>query len=1114
MSTDAYLRFPHVRGDQVVFVAENDIWSAGTAGGPAQRVSTDHVPVKSPRLSPGGTLVAWTATRHGANEVYAAPTGGGVTRRLTFWGQQRTVVRGWLDEQTVLVVSTTGEAERSRMYAHAVPADGSPSRVLPYGWIHDLALGPSGGVLLSTATTVEPAWWKGYRGGAAAQLWLDQKGDGEFTRILDDLRSGLVSPLWTTTGRRRQRLGFLSDHEGRGQLYSVAVGKRPPRTADLVRHTDHEFYVRHAGTDGRQVVYVAGGSLYLLDTLDPGARPREIEVRLGGGRSGLQRRPLPVDAAKLGAIDSDTSGRASVVEARGTVHWITHRNGPARALATGSAVRRRLPVVLTDTRAAWVTDSDGDDAIEVLDLEDPAAAPRRLVAAGELGRVLELVASPDGTRLAAAGHDGRLSVLDVPGGAGGRAARGAGGRAARGVRLREVDRTDNGDIDGLAWSPDSRWLAWSKPGQEPLRQIRMCEVARPRAQSFDVTELRFTDTEPTFTRDGKHLALLSVRSLDPVYDAYVFDLSFPNGCRPHLVPLAAHTPSPFDPLPGGRPLDHLNEGSTSGKSAADGADGSTATDRHPPAPVTTVDAEGLDQRVTAVPAPGGRYRRLRAVQGGLVWLHEPLAGELGDDRPRLEDDRPRAALEHLDLATGRTQTLAEAVDSVEVTGDGARLLLTDREKLSVVPADRKVDADGAVPAGRDGQPDPDVVRVDLDRLRVWVDPRAEWTQMYHEAWRLMRDHFWRADMGGVDWAAARDRYAPLLTRIGSHDDLVDLIWEMHGELGTSHAYCAAPADEDLSQRQGLLGADLEFTGGQWRITRIPPGESSEPRARSPLTAPGVAASVGDAVVAVDGQPTGEYTSPGALLVGAAGKPVELTLAPGSGKDRRRVVVVPLDDEMPLRYQDWVTNRRRYVHERTGGAVGYLHVPDMVSGGWAQLHRDLRTEVGRDALIVDVRANRGGHTSQLVVEKLARRIVGWSLSRGYRPESYPSDARRGPMVTVTDMHAGSDGDIVTAAIQSLQLGPVVGTRSWGGVIGIDGRYALVDGTSVTQPRYSFWFEKFGWGVENHGVDPDIEVVARPQDLVRRADVQLDHAIELALEQTARGGPQQPPTLPKV
>ncbi|WP_291418463.1 PDZ domain-containing protein [Actinophytocola sp.] len=381
----------------------------------------------------------------------------------------------------------------------------------------------------------------------------------------------------------------------------------------------------------------------------------------------------------------------------------------------------------------------------------------------------------------------------------------------------------------------------------------------------------------------------------------------------------------------------------------------------------------------------------------------------------------------------------------------------------------------------------------------------------------MRDHFWRADMGGVDWAAVRERYRPLVDAVGSHDELVDLLWELQGELGTSHAYVTPPGGGyESARRIGLLGADIERDeDGGWRVTRILPGESSDPHGRSPLRAPGVAVRVGDAILAVDGRPVSSAQGPGPLLAGTADKPVELRIGPAGGGPARSVVVVPLLDDMLLRYHDWVAGRRAHVHEASEGRIGYLHVPDMVATGWAQLHRDLRLEIQREALIVDVRENRGGHLSQLVVEKLGRTIIGWQVSRnGHRAESYPGDAPRGPVIAVANEFSGSDGDIVNAAIKTLGIGPVVGVRTWGGVIGIDMRYHLVDGTLVTQPRYATWLRGPGWGVENYGVDPDVEVVMTPRDHAEGRDPQLDTAVRLALEALARTPAATPPELPPL
>ncbi|ACU34631.1 peptidase S41 [Actinosynnema mirum DSM 43827] len=1053
----AYLRFPHLHGDLVTFVAEDDVWLAPLDGGRAWRVSADQVRASTPRFSPDGAHLAWTSHRDGAPEVHAAPVLGGPARRLTHWGDYTTGVRTWTPDGRVVAVSTTGQATGNREWAHAVPLDGGPSEKLPYGWVGGVAYGPDRQVLTSSAAGRDPAWWKRYRGGTAAKLWVDVEGGGEFTRVLPELTSPLTSPMWVG-----DRIAFLSDHEGVGSVYSAL-----PDGGDLRRHTHQEFfYARAATTDGRRVVYQCAGELWLLDGLD--AEPRRLDVVLAGPRTARTPRhvaPSPDDA------HPDRTGRASAVEVRGTVHWVTHRDGPVRALAEEPGVRARLPRVLGDT-VVWVTDADGEEALEFSPVggREPGAAPRR-VATGELGRVLELAASPDGRKLAVATHDGRLLLVDVESG-----------------EVREVLSGANPHVDDLVFSPDSHWLAWAQPGPSPLQHIRMANTED--LVPVDVTPLRFSDFSPAFTEDGRHLAFLSVRSFDPVYDAHVFDLSFPTGCRPHLVPLAATTPSPFDPLRLGR--------------AVGDDSGDKDKEKDEENPITVVDLEGLADRVVAVPVAAGRYSGLTTAKGGLLWLRSPLRGVLGDNQAGAESRPARAVLERFDLVKSRTEVLVDGVDAFAVTGDGQRLVVHDGDDMRVVPSDRKVDGE-----------DTDSVDVDLSRVRVVVDLAAEWRQAYAEAGRLMRDHFWRTDMGGVDWAGVLERYRPLVDRLGSYDDLVDLLWEVQGELGTSHAY-VMPARRARGRRVGLLGADLERgEDGSWRIARVIPGETSDPAARSPLSAPGVAVRAGDVITAVDGRQVDPLTGPAPLLVGTAGKPVELVVRPGGDGDPRRVVVVPLADDEALRYHAWVADRRARVHELSGGRVGYLHVPDMMGAGWAQLHRDLRVEVARDAVVLDVRENAGGHTSQLVVEKLARKVIGWSVGRGFTAhETYPADAPRGPVVAIADEYAGSDGDIVNVAIKEMGIGPVVGTRTWGGVIGIDMRYSLVDGTGVTQPRYASWFAGPGWGVENHGVDPDVEVVITPQDRVAGRDPQLDTAVRMALEALETRPAAVPPALPPL
>jgi tricorn protease len=394
---------------------------------------------------------------------------------------------------------------------------------------------------------------------------------------------------------------------------------------------------------------------------------------------------------------------------------------------------------------------------------------------------------------------------------------------------------------------------------------------------------------------------------------------------------------------------------------------------------------------------------------------------------------------------------------------------------------------------------------------VMVEPPAEWRQMYDEAWRLMRDNFWRADMAGVDWAAMGGRYRPLLDRIGSRDELYDVLWELQGEVGCSHTGVLPPGGSgDPALAQGLLGADVERTAdGTWRIARILPGESSVLGARSPLAAPGVTAAPGDLIIAVDGRPVAEDLGPNALLAGTADRPVELTLR-RDGVDRP-AVVVPLASEHATRYYDLVTRQRAAVSEASGGRLGYLKIPDMMARGWADFHRDLYTEFQRDGLIVDLRDTQGGDAGQLMAEKLARHIIGWNFSRYEEPMSYPADAPRGPIVAITDGYASSGGDLVIQALKSHRIATVVGTRTWGGTRGVDFKYALADGTIAAQPKYAWWFAGPGLAVENHGVEPDVEVTVAPHDWAAGRDPQLEVAVRLALQALAERPPAAPPTL---
>ncbi|MEU2162927.1 S41 family peptidase [Streptomyces sp. NPDC019208] len=1150
MSDDvAYLRFPHLHDDLLCFAAEDDLWiaplvPAGRSPARAWRVTVDRTRIGHPRFSPDGSLIAYTTWRSLDPEIHLAPVDGGPARRLSYWGSTDTRVCGWDPDGNILAVSSHGQPFSYFSWAYKVPTDGDPGKRLPWGPVSDIAVADTGGqhrtLLLTGKPPHEPAGWKRYRGGAMGRLYLH----GE--RLLADIDGHLDAPMFVDG-----RIAFLSDHEGVGNLYSCL-----PDGTDLRRHTDHDaFYARHASSDGRRVVYQCAGDLWIVEDLAPDSQPRKLAVRLGGPRAGRRRYQVPA-SHHVNGLSVDTTGRASAVAVRGSLYWLTHRDGPARTIADTPGVRVRLPVMLGSGggQVAYVTDADGEDAVEIADL--PRASgdrPPRRLASGRLGRVLEMVSDPAGQRLAIASHDGRLLLLTVteeepgtegtaeagdeadggaegtgdagdasgsgaptaePGGtdAAGPGApgteptgteptgAGASGPATGGTDpgsaggsggadeglVTELIRSDNGPVRDLAFSPLGDWVTWSHPfiGRS-LRKIKMARIDGPGPRTVvDVTNGRFEDESPVFTRDGRYLAFLSWRGFDPVYDVHTGDLSFPLGCRPYLVPLSSATPSPFALLPDGRP-------------AAGGLD-PTEVDMGEGAAM--VEAEGLESRVTPFPVAASKYSSLHPVAGGgLVWLRWPISGALGETFANPADPSHRPTLEYFDIPKARKTELVAHLDWFAVSGDGSRLVVFDDQELRAVPATEPGDSDSTV-------------YLDMRRILHEVDPPAEWRGAYEEAGRLIRDYYWDPGMCGIDWPGVLDQYRPLLERIASPDEFADLLREVLGELGTSHAY-VTPARRNegpphYQRAMGLLGANLACREEGWAVVRILPGDSSDSKARSPLAGTGIRE--GAVLTHVDGRPVDRVTGPYPLLAAAGGTTVELTFRPAEGEGLpRRVAIVPLIDERPLRYQDWVAKRRAVVREMSGGECGYLHIPDLGGSGWAQFNRDLRMEVSRPSLIVDVRGNAGGHISELVIEQLSRKILGWDLTRNAQPVSYTSNAPRGPIVALADEATSSDGDMITAAIKLLGLGPVVGQRTWGGVVGMTGRHRLADGTVITVPMNAAWFEAYGWSVENHGVEPDIFAERPPLHWAEGKRTDLDTAVQVALDRLAKDPAKTPP-----
>ncbi|MBD5655468.1 MAG: PDZ domain-containing protein [Candidatus Eremiobacteraeota bacterium] len=690
----------------------------------------------------------------------------------------------------------------------------------------------------------------------------------------------------------------------------------------------------------------------------------------------------------------------------------------------------------------------------------------------DLGRVVELAASPTADVVAVSNHRHELLLIDL---------------ADR--KVRTIDTSPAAHIRDLAFSPDGRWIAYScsvAPDSiaVPSADTAIVRIAKVKSGAVhDVTPLLRVDRNPVWDPEGKYLYFISTRDFNPVYDALQFDLSFPQASRPFLVTLRDDVANPFVPKPAPVHKDRKD----------DDEDDDRRKDAKPVR--IDIDFDGIAGRILGFPVDEGKYEQIVAARGRALFTQFPLRG-IKPEGANWDDDDDTGALLAFDFDQQRVATLATEVHDIRLGSDGRTLVYASHDRM------RAIDALGELP--EDGQDDPKLSSepgrrsgwLDLARASVEIEPRAEWLQMYNEAWRMQREQFWDESMSGIDWDLVRERYARLVPLARTRSELSDIMWEMLGELGTSHAYEIGGDHRRPAQyRRGFLGADLAWNGKDgYDIAKIYRGDSWNRDVDSPLAEPGLAIHEGDTVLAIGGRPLSGDVTPGELLVNTAGREVALTVSSGK-KERRRVVVRALRDERMLRYRAWVDDNRAYVHAQTQGRVGYLHIPDMGPWGFSEFHRGFLSEFNRDALVVDVRYNRGGHVSPLLIEKLARKRVGYDVSRYGPPVPYPPESVGGPIVALTNQFAGSDGDIFSHVFKLYKLGPLVGKRTWGGVIGINPYHRLVDGTITTQPEFSFWFVDVGWKVENYGTDPDYDVDIAPHDDRTGSDPQMQRALEL-------------------
>jgi tricorn protease len=1098
------MRQADVSATQIAFVYAGDIWVAPKLGGTAVRLSSPRGEESFPRFSPDGEQIAFTGNYDGNQDVYVVPAGGGTPRRLTHHGAPDRVLDWYPDGRWVLfATSRTSEKDRFN-HLYRVSVDGGVAEKLPVPYGEFASLSPDGRQLVYTPISRDFRTWKRYRGGMAPDIWLFDLETLTAENLTRD-EANDAQPMW-----HRDTIYFLSDRgePRRANIWAYDLPSREFR--QVTRFT--EFDVHFPGMGPEEIVLENGGQLYLLELASETLQ--QIRIRVVTDRATLKPRVENV-AGLLRAASVSPGGKRVVFEARGELFSVPAEHGFIRNLTHSPGVAERHPAWSPDgVWVAFFSDRTGEYELTL----------RRADGSGGEETVTELgpgfryapTWSPDSRSLVFIDQAMKIHLHD---------------RETR--TTRQIDQMLWQYHGGLSrfrfsWSADSRWLAYAADLENRHAAIVLYDTRNQ--QRHQVTSGFYNDEWPVFDPAGNHLYYRTSRSFTPVYSDLDNTWIYPNTTRIAAVPLRRDVASLLAPRNDEEPVKDPKAAKRAPDDSADKADenedkppspdsgihrreagdvgggeepqrnGESADDEHDaaeepdekksktdaktPGPVE-IDLEGFERRAVLLPPEAGRYAELEAVKGKLLFRRLPRAGVTGGKSPVLFWDHEKR----------EEKTILEDADGYELAANGERLLARKGTNYAIVEIKEGQKLDK--PLNTSG-------------LEALVDPVLEWRQIFADAWRFQRDYFYDPGLHGVDWPAMREQYSRLLADAVTRWDVNHVIGELIGELNASHTYRSGGDLETAPTRNvGYLGVDFAFENGAFRIQRILEGAPWDLEARSPLREPGLEVNTGDYLLAVNGRPLAPGEEPYAAFYGLGGRTVLLTLNDQPSLDgAREVVVDTLESEARLRHLAWIEANRRRVEVSSDGRLGYVYVPDTGQNGQNELVRQFRSQIGKEGLIIDERFNSGGQIPDRFVELLNRPLYNYWGVRDGLDWPWPPVSHAGPKAMLINGWSGSGGDCFPFYFQRAGLGPLIGTRTWGGLIGMTGTPPLVDGGSVTVPTFGIYSTEGEWIIEGYGVDPDLEVIDDPGAMARGEDPQLDRAVQELLRMLQENPPRTP------
>jgi len=1077
------LRTPSLSQDKIAFRYADDIWTVSRQGGQAERLTSNGQVNNGPFFSPDGTQIAFSAHLHGNTDAYIIPSSGGVPRRIT-WHPAGSAVVGWTPDGKDLLIASGEVSYRHFLKLFRVHADGSgvPEPLpLPSGF--EGSFSPDGqSIAYQPITKWQPAW-KRYVGGQTTPIWVVNLKTLELAKVPRD-NSNDSNPVWVG-----EKVYFLSDRKGPVALFSYDVGSR--QVAPVVPNTGLDLKSFQAGPGG--IVYEQFGSIHLLDTASNTDLPVNIQIHGELANLAPHRANIAADEIQNAAI-SPTGARA-VFEAHGDIFTVPAEKGDTRNLTQTPGAAERNPAWSPDGKTiAYFSDASGEYQLYLRD--QTGFKPPTVIDLGpEPSFYYSPTWSPDSKHIAYTDKHLRLWVVDVP--------------AGKPVLVDKGTYGSFGSNFGQVWSPDSKWIAYNRDLENQLNAIFLYSMET--RKFTQVTDGMSDAGSPVFDLNGKYLYFLA--STDDGPSRAGIDLSSLDRAQTtaaYVVVLAKDGASPIPPESDDekpKDADKKDDKANDDKKDADQAkkadkDKKPAKDeakkdetkpddkdkdKDKDKPVTvTVDLDGIGNRILSMPIPARNYGGISSGKAGVIYLTE------GSPFGRSSNDGGSSqirAVWRYTLDKRKLESVLGDIDNFIVSADGSKVLYNRKDSWTIGPADDLKPNDGGP-----GKP------INMGSLEAVIDPRAEWKQIYHETWRIERDFLYDPHTHGLSIPKIEAKYKPYLDGLASRSEFTYLNTEMLGEITIGHMFVGGPRPHDNNPKTGLLGADYKVENGRYRIVKILGGQNWTPGLASPLTLPGVYVKEGEYLLAVNGRELKAGDNLYEFFDGTAGRQTVIHVGPNpDGKDARDVTVIPIGDEDGLRNLDWIEANRRKVNELSGGKVAYVYMPNTGGSGYTNFNRYFYSQLDKQALVLDERWNEGGFIADYVVDVLKRFPLSGAIERDGKPIHDPVGAIFGPKVMLINQNSGSGGDAMPWYFRKAGIGKLVGTRTWGGLVGIGGYPSPIDNGYVMAPRYAIYGINGDWEVENHGIPPDVAVEDLPKDAADGHDRQLEIGVQTVLEE---------------